>query len=538
MAQRLPRLPRRRPRRHPVRVVLRRLRLRHRDHPRPARRRESDPRGADPHLLRRRDLLRQRHPLRQGCHRRRAALSVAAHGLRPLERARSSTPYELKLSPRLLARRAAALARRPSAGTAAGRRLLRRRFGALAARARPPRHRRRRGQARGCRRAARRLRRGRPQRRTADETRRAVRHASSPPTSSSTPSTRTLLARDRRSRSLPAVGSSSACRTSRTGTRGSRAGVGRFDYDQRGLLDRGHVRFFTRRSFERLVGDCGLQIVRRDSGWVHRSTTCFERGGQFAGGRIVAGWRRPSTASPHDVWPTMFGYQFLYVLRPPAMTSRDARPTVALLRTGVESPLTDLPVAEQPSSRLTAATVSTTRRSPRARLHAGLRCRRRGRVRAVPARACGTSGCGRCADDRIRGQRQLLRTPGQGAVPWPPRRAARQPRHRGVRRRRAPLHVLRAVPGAVADADPAPHRPPRRQADGAVDARRLVRARRCADRCSCAASAVCCAAMRRSGDSRRSGSARSSPRSPAARPSSTWPRSRGCTTRCTSGAPH
>ena len=59
VAQRIPRLPNRRPRRHPLRVVLRRVRLRHRDHPRPSRRGEDHPRGADPDVLRRRDLLRR-----------------------------------------------------------------------------------------------------------------------------------------------------------------------------------------------------------------------------------------------------------------------------------------------------------------------------------------------------------------------------------------------------------------------------------------------------------------------------------------------
>ena len=34
--------------------------------------------------------------------------------------------------------------------------------------------------------------------------------------------------------------------------------LGRFDYDQRGPLDHTHVRFFTRRTFERLVNACGL----------------------------------------------------------------------------------------------------------------------------------------------------------------------------------------------------------------------------------------------------------------------------------------
>ena len=137
-------------------------------------------------------------------------------------------------------------------------------------------------------------------------------------------------------------------------------------------------------------------------------------------------------------------------------------------------------VAEQPvvaaPPRSTSAVAASIRPA-----HAGMHRRRCGRLRAVPARAVGLRGAA-AADDRIRGQRQLLRPPGQGAVSRPPRRAARQSRHRGVRRRRAPLHVLRAVPGTVADADPAPHRPPRRQADGAVDARRLVRAGRCADR--------------------------------------------------------
>ena len=37
---------------------------------------------------------------------------------------------------------------------------------------------------------------------------------------------------------------------------------GRFDYDNRGILDRSHVRFFTRRSFERLARDAGFNVRR------------------------------------------------------------------------------------------------------------------------------------------------------------------------------------------------------------------------------------------------------------------------------------
>ena len=39
--------------------------------------------------------------------------------------------------------------------------------------------------------------------------------------------------------------------------------AGRFDYDRRGILDRTHLRVFTRRSFESLVAEHGLTVARR-----------------------------------------------------------------------------------------------------------------------------------------------------------------------------------------------------------------------------------------------------------------------------------
>ena len=39
--------------------------------------------------------------------------------------------------------------------------------------------------------------------------------------------------------------------------------AGRFDYDRRGILDRTHLRFFTRRSFERLVAEHGWTVASR-----------------------------------------------------------------------------------------------------------------------------------------------------------------------------------------------------------------------------------------------------------------------------------
>ena len=101
--------------------------------------------------------------------------------------------------------------------------------------------------------------------------------------------------------------------------------AGRFDYDQRGLLDKGHVRFFTRRSFERLVADCGLHVVRREVVGTPIEDV-VERGGPSPAtqaARLASAIDRVAARA----WPTMFGYQFLYELRPQAMTSRDVRPT-------------------------------------------------------------------------------------------------------------------------------------------------------------------------------------------------------------------
>ena len=40
--------------------------------------------------------------------------------------------------------------------------------------------------------------------------------------------------------------------------------VGRFEYEELGLLDKTHLRFFTRRSVRELLRDAGLEIVRED----------------------------------------------------------------------------------------------------------------------------------------------------------------------------------------------------------------------------------------------------------------------------------
>jgi glycosyltransferase involved in cell wall biosynthesis/cyclopropane fatty-acyl-phospholipid synthase-like methyltransferase len=88
--------------------------------------------------------------------------------------------------------------------------------------------------------------------------------------------------------------------------------LGRFDYDQRGLLDHGHVRFFTRRSFERLVTKSGLRVVERRT--VGSPVYVIGRGQRdSAAARLAQRAGRLDRAATR-AWPTMFGYQFLYRL--------------------------------------------------------------------------------------------------------------------------------------------------------------------------------------------------------------------------------
>ncbi|MGA2471195.1 MAG: bifunctional glycosyltransferase/class I SAM-dependent methyltransferase [Solirubrobacteraceae bacterium] len=84
-----------------------------------------------------------------------------------------------------------------------------------------------------------------------------------------------------------------------------RALLGIFDYDQRGLLDRTHVRFFTRRSIERELHAAGLRTVRAHVTGLPLDV--LARGGR-PGKRAVSVLDRAAVA----LFPTLFGYQLLY----------------------------------------------------------------------------------------------------------------------------------------------------------------------------------------------------------------------------------
>jgi len=95
--------------------------------------------------------------------------------------------------------------------------------------------------------------------------------------------------------------------------------LGRFDYDSRGILDAGHLRFYTRRSFQR---------VARHAGWRTRVVAVTGVPIEVIGRRSHGAVRQGAMArlatrvlGPIDrllarLWPTLFAYQFIMELTP------------------------------------------------------------------------------------------------------------------------------------------------------------------------------------------------------------------------------
>lgn len=87
--------------------------------------------------------------------------------------------------------------------------------------------------------------------------------------------------------------------------------AGRFDYQDRGILDRTHLRFFTRRTFRAMVRQCGFTIQTETA-----TPAPIEEvwSGAATGGR--AEFLQPLGAGMARVFPTLFGYQFVVSLVP------------------------------------------------------------------------------------------------------------------------------------------------------------------------------------------------------------------------------
>jgi len=83
--------------------------------------------------------------------------------------------------------------------------------------------------------------------------------------------------------------------------------AGRFDYDDHGILDRDHVRFFTRASFERIVRSAGLAVHR-----VEPIGVPFERFGSD-GLRFLGALARADRLAA-AAYPSLFAYQYLFDL--------------------------------------------------------------------------------------------------------------------------------------------------------------------------------------------------------------------------------
>lgn len=95
-----------------------------------------------------------------------------------------------------------------------------------------------------------------------------------------------------------------------------RVAAGRFDYDRRGILDRHHVRFFSRRVAERHFAEAGLRVRRSEAVGLPLDLMASRSAGRpDAGGRVT---RTLHTIDRLGVAtaPGLFAYQFLFDLEP------------------------------------------------------------------------------------------------------------------------------------------------------------------------------------------------------------------------------
>jgi 2-polyprenyl-3-methyl-5-hydroxy-6-metoxy-1,4-benzoquinol methylase len=86
--------------------------------------------------------------------------------------------------------------------------------------------------------------------------------------------------------------------------------IGRFDYQDRGVLDRTHLRFFTRKTFRQLLDDDGLEVLQLTATPIPLPLIVPQRyhGKLLAAVHAFNNWLA-------GVWQTMFGYQLIAVAR-------------------------------------------------------------------------------------------------------------------------------------------------------------------------------------------------------------------------------
>jgi 2-polyprenyl-3-methyl-5-hydroxy-6-metoxy-1,4-benzoquinol methylase len=88
--------------------------------------------------------------------------------------------------------------------------------------------------------------------------------------------------------------------------------LGRFEYTDRGILDRTHVSFYTRSSGRRLLEETGFRVVAADP-----TAMPYELALPALGRGLLAGVTRTFASGSARLWPTLFGYQFVFeAIRP------------------------------------------------------------------------------------------------------------------------------------------------------------------------------------------------------------------------------
>ena len=83
--------------------------------------------------------------------------------------------------------------------------------------------------------------------------------------------------------------------------------AGRFDYASRGILDETHLRFFTRRTGRALLESAGYRVVR-----VEATAMPVELALPALGRPPLAPLARGGALLSARLWPTLFGYQFVF----------------------------------------------------------------------------------------------------------------------------------------------------------------------------------------------------------------------------------
>jgi len=109
-----------------------------------------------------------------------------------------------------------------------------------------------------------------------------------------------------------------------------RTAVGLFDYDQRGILDRDHVRFFSRRSLLDLLRRSDFLVTRVEATGLPLEVISSRDDA------LRRGMRRADSAAV-GAWPTLFGYQFVVRCETPATISSGPPAAAVVARDDVDS---------------------------------------------------------------------------------------------------------------------------------------------------------------------------------------------------------